>query len=408
MRAALVLEQFDSRRGGAEHWTSQFAACMLARGHEVHVVAKRFGDQHRGMPIVAHRLAGVRSRLSFAEAAQAEVMELAPDVIHDMGSGWYCDVFQPHGGSWEMVTERKLCLVSPWIRPLKRRVDRLLPRQREHRALLSQQYADNGQILVALSQRAAADFQEIHGVPPERIRTVYNGVDTQRFSPEHRFQHRRAVRRWLGVDRQTTLALIVAHNFRLKGVHTLLRAMSRLVAEGKSVHLAVVGGKHLSGWRRMARRFGVGNAVRFVGAVDDPVPFYAAADFYVHPTFYDMCSLVVLEAAASGLPVITTRNNGVSELLTDGVEGLLVSDPADDEGLAERMRILFDHRLREQMGSAARQMALNHTLERNVDEMLAVYEEVNHSRRHIAAAPAPAKQLPPRLLETVQECRCEE
>jgi len=380
MRIGLVLEQFDPRRGGLEQWSCRFAGLLAERGLEVHVVAERFGEQTAAMPIAAHRLGPVRSRLAFAEAAQAKLLSLAPDVIHDMGSGWYCDVFHPHGGSWVSLSQRKLLLLPRWLRPLKRGVDRLLPRQRGYQTLLSQQYADNGQILVALSQTTAADFRHFHGVPPERIRIVYNGVDTDHFSPRHRATHREPLRRQLGVDNQTLLALIVAHNFQLKGVSTLLRAMRRLLAEGRKAHLVVVRGKRLVPWRRMARRLGVGAAVSFVGPTDQTAPYYAAADLYVHPTLYDACSLVVLEAAASGLPVITTRLNGVTELLSDGSEALLISDPADVNELAGQMRVLFDGDLREKMGNAGRRMALENTFERNVNGILDVYQEIVRSR----------------------------
>ncbi len=386
MRVALVLEQFEPLRGGLEQWTVRFAARLVDRGHEVHVVARSFDPRTREMPVIAHRLDGVGPRLAFAEAAQAKLLEIVPDVIHDMGCGWYCDVFHPHGGSWASITERKLLLHPAWLRSLKRRIDRRLRRQREFQELASRQYADNGQIMVALSRSAADDFVRLHRVPPQRIRVVYNGVDPDRFSPTHRDTYREAVRRELGVDDRTLLALIVAHNFRLKGVPTLLRAMRQFNGQGKPVHLAVVGGKRLSGWRRAAGRLGVGKSVSFVGSKDDTVPYYAAADFYVHPTFHDTCSLVVLEAAACGLPIITTRVNGVSELLRDGEDGLLMSDPGDAEELAERMSVLLDDPLRRKMGLAARQTALRHTLDRNVDEILAVYEEAVAARRRPTVA----------------------
>jgi UDP-glucose:(heptosyl)LPS alpha-1,3-glucosyltransferase len=391
VRVALVLEQFDPPRGGLERWSWRFAAELLRRGHEVHVVAKRFSQRTIELPIIAHRLEGVRSRLAFAEAAQAALFRLAPEVIHDMGCGWYCDVFHPHGGSWASLAERKLLLLPPWRRPLKRSVDRLLPRQHEFRSLLLRQYVDNGQLLVALSRTVADDFRRFHGVPTERIRVVYNGVDTDRFSPEGRPRFRQLVRRRLGIADETVVALIVAHNFRLKGVPTLLRAMGRLAAERLPVHLVVVGGKHLRPWRRMAGRLRIDGAVSFVGPQEETAPYYAAADVYVHPTFYDTCSLVVLEAAASGLPVITTRINGVSELLTERVDSLLLADPADAEELAEQMRALLDESLRQKMGTAARQTALRHTLNRNVEEMLAVYEEVVGSRRGAAVTRKPSR-----------------
>lgn len=381
MKVALVLEEFDPPRGGLERWSWRFATELLGRGHEVHVIARRFGRQTREMPIVAHPIEGAGSRLAFAEAAQAKLLWLAPDVIHDMGCGWYCDVFQPHGGSWASLTRRKLLLLPAWRRPLKQSIDRLLPRQREFRRLLLRQYVDNGQLLVALSRTVADDFRQFHGVPAQRIRVVYNGVDTRRFSPEGRPRFRQLVRRRLGIADATVVALIVAHNFRLKGVPTLLRAMGRLAARRLPVHLIVVGGKHLRPWRRAAARLGIDGAVSFVGPQDETAPYYAAADLYVHPTLYDTCSLVVLEAAASGLPVITTRLNGVSELLSHQGDSLLIAEATDADELARQMRLLLDDSLRRKMGTAARRTALRHTLRRNVDEILAVYEEVVGSRR---------------------------
>ena len=73
MRIGLVVEQFDPLRGGKEQWSAQFASTLLERGHEVHVVASRFGDQVCTMPIVPHRLEGVRSQIEFAEAAERKL-----------------------------------------------------------------------------------------------------------------------------------------------------------------------------------------------------------------------------------------------------------------------------------------------------------------------------------------------
>jgi UDP-glucose:(heptosyl)LPS alpha-1,3-glucosyltransferase len=266
------------------------------------------------------------------------------------------------------------------LRPWKRAVNQWLPRYRRFDALMARQYVNDGRILLALSRQTQADFEQIHGVPREQIRLGYNGVDPVRFSPEHRIKYREAVRRWLGVDDDTAVLLIVAHNFPLKGVPTLLQAMGRLTAQGQPAHLAVVGGKRLRRYERAAGRLGAASTVTFTGTVRDTVPFYAAADIYVHPTFHDSCSLVVLEALASGLPVITSRLNGAAELLTEGVEGYVVPDPADVDDLLARLEPLFDTAVRERMGLAARRLAMEHTLERNVNEVLAVYEEVIQTR----------------------------
>jgi UDP-glucose:(heptosyl)LPS alpha-1,3-glucosyltransferase len=402
MRIGLVLDRFEPSRGGRERWTFAFAERLAAAGHEVHVVTRKLGDAARRLPVALHRVSCERSPLAFAEAARAALAPLALDIVHDMGTGWYCDVFQPHGGSWASVNERKLLFLPWWLRGLKRQVDRLLPRQRRLRKLMDRQYAERGQVLVALSRAGAADFARFHGVAPERIRIVYNGVDTEQFSPPRCAARRAEARRRLGVAPQTVVALLVAHNFRLKGLATLLAAVRRLAAEGRNVHLMLVGGKHLDAWRQRARRLGLDSRVTWVGQVDDPLWCYAAADLYVHPTFYDSCSLVVLEAAACGLPVITSRYNGAAELFRDRHDIRLISDPADAGELAAAMRGLMDEPLRRRMGAAARQTTLAHSFQRNVDEILALYDEILRGR---AGLPHGYEILSARIAAADGSCR---
>jgi UDP-glucose:(heptosyl)LPS alpha-1,3-glucosyltransferase len=342
----------------------------------VHVVSRRLGEAALRLPVSLHRVVSERSPLAFAEAAHLALAALELDIVHDMGTGWSCDVFQPHGGTWAAVNDRKLLFLPRGLRWLKHGIDWLLPRQRGFRKLMARQYADRGQAIVALSRSGAADFARFHGVAPQRVRIIYNGVDTERFSPERSAACRAAARQRLGAGPETVLALLVAQNFRLKGVATLLRAMARLARERLPLRLVIVGGKRLDAWRQWARRLGLAEQVTFVGPVDDPLPYYAAADFYVHPTFYDSCSLVVLEAAACGLPIITSRYNGAAELLPEGLGVTLVSDPADVGELAAAMRPLLRGAVRDRMGAAARRAALACSFERNVDEILAVYEEL--------------------------------
>lgn len=386
MRIGLVVEEFDPRRGGVEHWTYQFAHRVLSGGHEVHVVAGRFASGVEQLGIVAHRVEPGRSKLHFAAAAERALARLKLDVVHDTGCGWACDVLQPHGGSRVASFEQNLLLLPEWLRPLKRRVGVWLPRYREFATLTARQYAADGRLFLAISQMVARDLTRYHGVPAERLRLVYNGVDLERFSPERRAQDREPLRAALGVGPDELLLLLVAHNFRLKGVPTALDAVARLGREGRPVRLAIAGGRRLAPWQRAAERLGVGRAVTFLGSVDDASPYYAAADVYVQPTYYDPCSLVVLEALASGLPVITSRFNGAGELLTEGVEGHVMHDPGDAEELAHLVRPLGDAGLRSRMGDAARRLATTRSLARNADEILAVYAEVAQSGRRRRAA----------------------
>jgi len=380
VKIGLVIEEFDPRRGGVEQWTSQAVRELAARGHEVHVVARRFSADALAMPIIAHPLGKVRGRIAFARAAAQTLRGMTLDVVHDTGCGWQCDVFQPHGGSRVAAAARNLLLLPPWMRRMKRSVSRLLPRYRQFDTLSARQYAADGRLVLALSRRVAADLVRLHGVAREQLRLIYNGVNTDRFSPAHRELHRDRIRAALGIAESSTLLLIVAHNFRLKGVPMLLEAMARWPYRA-AADLVVVGGKHVERFAQAARRMGLEGRTHFVGAVEDTVPYYAAADVYVHPTFYDPCSLVVLEALASGLPVVTTRQNGASELMRDGREGALLDDPADVESFLVRLGPLLEPAWRRRMGRAARKLAIKHTFKQNIDELVAVYEEVCQSRR---------------------------
>jgi UDP-glucose:(heptosyl)LPS alpha-1,3-glucosyltransferase len=376
MRIGLVLEQFDPARGGREQWTWAFTQRLLELGHEVHVVARSCSAKARQLPIAYHQLKCDNSPVVFAGAVRAVLEPLTLDIVHDMGMGWYCDVFHPHGGSMAASAERKLLFLPRWLRGIKRITNRLLPRHRTFRDLMARQYADHGQIVLALSRASAADFQRFHNVDPRQIRIVYNGVDSERFSPECCAPHREPARQRFGMRPDSVAALIVAHNFRLKGVATLLKAMRRLGGAGRDLRLVIVGGKHIESWQRHAARFGLSEQVHFAGRVDDPLPYYAAADFYVHPTYYDPCSLVVLEAAACGLPLITSRYNGASEMFNAGKDVLLIDDPADDRQLAAAMQTMLDDGARQRLGAAARRTILQHSFHRNVEQILDIYREI--------------------------------
>jgi len=222
-------------------------------------------------------------------------------------------------------------------------------------------------------------MQEFYRVPDERLHLVYNGVDVKHFSPEACRSRRDEARNRLGLAESETCFLLVAHNFKLKGVRELVESAGLLHGDraGQDLwRIVVVGKGNPRPYQRLAERLGCAGRIHFVGPAADVLPAYAAADVYVHPTWYDPCSLVVLEALACGLPVITTRFNGAGELMEDGREGFVLDSPADAARLAETMERLLDPGLRGPMGEAARRAAEQYPMERNFREMLEVFTRV--------------------------------
>jgi UDP-glucose:(heptosyl)LPS alpha-1,3-glucosyltransferase len=174
----------------------------------------------------------------------------------------------------------------------------------------------------------------------------------------------------------------------------LIRAVEQLRRDGNPVKLLLCGGHSKSIDPRDVGH----HAIFECGNVEDVAPFYAAADICVHPTFYDACSLVTLEAMAAGLAVITTRANGASELITHGVNGVVLDFPHNAHALTAALRPLVrDANIRRALGEAGRRLVKAHSVERNYLGIAAAYDEALALRSVSTAAISPlsvAARLP--------------
>jgi UDP-glucose:(heptosyl)LPS alpha-1,3-glucosyltransferase len=368
-KIALVIDRFDGRRGGASHWTRGFAQWLAACECDVHVLTRSVGPIEAGLPITIHTIDAPRSPLAFPRAVSQRLAAIHPILSHDMGAAIGCDIFQPHVGSVPACWEGSVASCPGWFQPVKRFCG-LSPRYWRIRRLTSLQYSSSSRVFIALSQKVARDMKTFHGVPAERIRTIYNGIDLDRFSPWVHRSRRAALRRHFGIGVNEVLIVSLAHHFRLKGISVLIRAVKQLRSQGAPVKLLLCGGDRQSAHPKIDS----GGAILRCGNVEDVAPLYATADICVHPTFYDACSLVTLEALASGLPVVTTYANGASELITSGVNGLVLEHPYDSDALARALLPLVGNsELRRDLGSAARRLMHMHSAERNYREIVAAY-----------------------------------
>ena len=377
MKLALILDRFDAAQGGLEHWAWQWATWLLDRGHEVAVVASEGrGDPSRdGLSL--HSLGFANSRVAFAERVAAFLERLPVDLVHDLGVGWRYDLLQPQFGTRLADDRRNLRSL-----PLSRRLPALISPRRHRRlgdirTLERRQYVDNPGHVVAVSAMTRDDMLREHGLPDGQITVIHNGVDTTRFRPPQE-NLRCALRKRAGLEDRVVL-LFAAHNFRLKGLNTVLRALARL--RSPRLHLLVVGRGPVEKYARLADRLELAGRVTFAGFVPDIREAFAVADAFVQPTFYDPCSLSILEAAASGLPVLTSRYNGASELFHDGVSAWILRDPADVAETADRIEFLLDTNTRARVGAAALLVANEATADRCFSRLLDLCGRILRNRR---------------------------
>jgi UDP-glucose:(heptosyl)LPS alpha-1,3-glucosyltransferase len=185
--------------------------------------------------------------------------------------------------------------------------------------------------------------------------------------------------------------LFAAMNYRLKGLDPLLHSVRCLVDRPEfrdhrpPFRLIVAGNPESGAYQKQARRLGIRHQVAFVGHCPDMRNAYFAADFLIHPTFYDPCSLVVLEALACGLPVITTRANGASELLGPVREGYVIDDPHDHDSMAWAMMQMLDPATRLASAEASLRTAGQWTFDHHYEQMLDVFREVRRRKLSRAA-----------------------
>jgi UDP-glucose:(heptosyl)LPS alpha-1,3-glucosyltransferase len=181
------------------------------------------------------------------------------------------------------------------------------------------------------------------------------------------------------------VGLFVAMNYRLKGMAQLLRALVH-VSKERRFRIVVVGSDKYKQYERMARRLGLEDRVKFLGFRSDPRDAYFGADFLVHPTFYDPCSLVALEALACGLPVLTSRYNGAGEKLAPPVDGLIINDPHDARELGAAIDTMLDPEQLPARKAAAALAGKRWTFDDHYRQLLGLFDEVVARKRRSSNA----------------------
>lgn len=221
--------------------------------------------------------------------------------------------------------------------------------------------------IVAASHLVKTELVDI-GVPGDKIRVIHNAVDVNEFQPG---QEQRS--KW-GLPEGVSLALF-AGDIRLprKNLGTVLEAMVNV----PHAHLAVIGNTKHSPYPAMAAKLGLSERVHFLGYRRDIAEVMKVVDLFVFPSCYEPFGIVVLEAMATGVPVISARSVGASEIITPE-SGVLVDDPLDKTALAQAWSTLANQNLKSRaMGEVARKIAEQNTWTRMAKKYFEIYREIS-------------------------------
>jgi glycosyltransferase involved in cell wall biosynthesis len=381
MRIGVMLRHYDQHMGGVRVYTHKLLQALLElrSGHQFVLLYRNpaLVGTHAADPQVEEVVLPARSFLGWDQVAvPAAVRQHGIDLLFNpkysiplrvrCPSVWVC-----HGLDW---------YVMPWA---SRFVDRL-----SHRFLIPR-YASKADGIIAVSETTRGHVMEYLHVPPERVATVYSGVDDVFRRPVDDSRLREIRTKYSLPHR---FFLYAGAIYPPKNFARLVRAYARVGPE-RGIPLVVAGGEN----RFLSERdlgepeaLGIAEWVRRPGWVEheELAGLYALAEALLLPSLFEACPLPLLEAMAAGCPVVTADRYGTKELAAGAA---VLVNPEDVESIAGGMRrVLDDGALRTELVAAGRERSREFTWRRCATETLRVFErirpEAGHANRLVGAA----------------------
>jgi UDP-glucose:(heptosyl)LPS alpha-1,3-glucosyltransferase len=367
LRIAFVRRGY-SHSGGAEAYLKRLADGIVKGGHEVQLLTTNEWPENEWPFGSMKRLAGT-TVIDFADQLEQIRPQLQCDILFSLERVWSCDVYRAGDGvhcAW-LARRRKFEV------PLKRFVRGT---SRKHRDLLQLEESlfekRNAGRVIAASQMVVDEITDLYRYPADKIDLVRNGVPLEKFRFDAELREKSRAKLKL---KQNQIALLFAGSgWERKGLLFAIEATA--LCKNPKLRLLVAGRGEAAPYKTMRLRFWREDPVQFLGEVADLVPVYAAADIFILPTIYDPFSNACLEALACGLPVITTRSNGFSEIVEHGVHGSIVDNPANLIGLRDAIRFWSDQARRDAARSANIERASQFGISRNVTQTLEILTRV--------------------------------
>lgn len=296
---------------------------LAARGHDVHLFTESWQENPDGATVHPVVVSGSRAELplKFAEAVRRELESRAFDCVFSLERTIRQDVYRAGDGLHRVWLERRAEFAPWWKKPF-------LSRGAFHRNMLALEAKTFDPAItrhvIVNSEMVKQEITGHFNFPPERIHLVRNGVDTARFQQGNRAETRAR----FGVKDGEFLLLFVGSGWERKGLGYLLEAMR--VISGQKIKLLVAG--------KGRKPLFVPENVCFSGPMSEVEDAYAAADLFVFLPVYEPSANVCIEALAAGLPVVTTVQNGASEVVREGVNGSVIARPDDTDAVLKAIR----------------------------------------------------------------------
>ncbi len=379
MKIAVIRKKYTFH-GGAEGFSNTFVEAMADKGHEVHIFAIKWEACNTHRNVYFHRVPAVTFSsffrdLSFAVLSQIMLKRQRRtfDIIQTHDKTLFQDIYRAGDGCHiEWLRQRwkrtgiagKISIALNPYHWLILALERSIFKGRRFKKV------------IAISEMVKQDMIRNYSAASEDIEVIYNGVDLDKFNPAGRTSYRDMVRKEYGLSEDDFVVLFVGSGFERKGLRYLIEAVESIK---EPVTVLIVGKGSEKKFQKISPDPSLpkrGNII-FCGPQCDIHKYYAAADIFVFPTMYEPFGNVHLEALASGLPVITTRNSGASEIISDGVQGFVIERPEDIDTIRDKIKFLVENPdKRHHMSQEARKRAEAFSFKRHIAQTLSLYKDL--------------------------------
>jgi UDP-glucose:(heptosyl)LPS alpha-1,3-glucosyltransferase len=329
LNIALVAQSADNATG-LGRIVSALAGEYIKAGHSVHIVSQKCeatsGQWHR---VPGFAITPVLGKITFRLCERPITGNTGASIVHAFGVGAAADVVAAQS-CHKAAVKLQLARGPHRIRRRNFGIYDRLSLEDERRLFTGPRLKR----IVAVSRLVRRQILEEYDVPEDAIGILPNGVHIGRFKREKKAQRPEK-------ERKPFVLLFVGNEFDRKGLQTVIEALPLMPSVPVDLHIA--GNDDPIPYKRRAAELGVQDRLKFLGPVPAPESLFLNADALVFPTHYEPFGMVIIEAMAAGIPVVTSRAAGAVEDLTDGIHGLYLEDPLSAEELAKRVRSLAEN-----------------------------------------------------------------
>jgi len=375
MKIAIIRKKYTFH-GGSESFSQNYIRKLAEGGHEIHIFAIKWDAPGPLKNINFHKVPAITFNsflrdLIFALSTYRILKHEDFNIIQSHDKTFCQDIYRAGDG----------CHIE-WLRARWRRIGILgklsIILNPYHWLILTMERiifkSHRFKKIIAISELVKRDIVENYNVDERDVEVIYNGVDLERFNPENKRLYSEEIRERFSIGKDEFVVLFVGSGFERKGVKYLLKAVD-LISE--PITVLVVG----KGSEKKMKKFIKKQRAIFCGPQREIHKYYAASDIFVFPAIYEPFGNVHLEALASGLPIITTRLSGASEIIQDGMQGFVIDKPEDIKRIAEKIRFLINSGKNQSIGLEARRLAENFSFKTHTEKMIKLYQGIVQSKK---------------------------